>query len=288
MKRILIIGCNGQLGKDMFIESKKNGYEVEGIDYPEIDITKKESVEKVISKVKPVYVINCAAYTAVDDCEDNKELAFAVNADGAGFIASSSAAVGAKIIHISTDYVFDGKKKEPYIETDTPNPQSVYGKSKLAGELKVIEANKNHQIFRIAWLYGKYGKNFVYTIRNIAKVKSDKREPLLVVNDQIGTPTSTKEVCYQILKVLPTTLTGIFHATCEGYCSWYEFAKEIVEAAGIKVNLIPCTTAEFPRKALRPANSVLENKRLKENAISVMKHWKEAFFDFLKEEECSK
>ncbi|MBN1575281.1 MAG: dTDP-4-dehydrorhamnose reductase [Chitinispirillaceae bacterium] len=284
-RRMLIIGSTGQLGTDMCREARSAGYQVTGVDFPQIDIAERRSVARHVVESKAAYIINCAAYTAVDDCETNRERAFALNADGPGSIAAAAASIGARMVHISTDYVFDGRKTGPYLETDFPNPQSVYGQSKYAGEQQVAAACENHQIFRIAWLYGLHGKNFVFTIRAAAEKKAASGGPLTVVNDQFGTPTSTREVCRQVLKALPADLTGIFHATCEGSCTWFDFAKEIILAAArIPVEVLPCTTDEFPRPAPRPKNSMLENQRLKRAGIAVMTGWKRAFREFLRDE----
>ncbi len=285
-QKILVIGCTGQLGTDMCSEARSARYEVEGIDFPQIDITDPGLVEHCVVSSKAACIINCAAFAAVDDCETQHERAFALNADGAGYIAAAAASIGARMIHISTDYVFDGRKDcdSAYVETDLPNPQSIYGKSKLAGELKVAAACGNHQIFRIAWLYGLHGKNFVFTIRAVAEKKAASGGALMVVNDQFGTPTSTKEVCRQVLKTMQTDLTGIFHATCEGFCTWFDFAGEIVRAARIPAEVRPCTTDEFPRPAPRPKNSMLENERLKRSGIAIMADWKSAFGEFLRDE----
>ena len=283
-RRILIIGSTGQLGTDMCREAHNGGYEVMGLDFPQIDIADWRSVERCVMESRAAYVINCAAYTAVDDCEMNRERAFALNADGPGAIAAAAASIGARMVHISTDYVFDGEKEGHYVETDTPNPQSVYGKSKLVGEHNVAASCENHQIFRIAWLYGLHGNNFVFTIRSAARKKVSSGGGLTVVNDQFGSPTSTREVCRQVLHALPTEYTGVFHATCEGWCTWFDFAKEIVTAAGIPVEVHPCTTAEFPRPAPRPKNSRLQNQRLKSADIAVMDDWESAFREFLRDE----
>jgi dTDP-4-dehydrorhamnose reductase len=283
-KRVLIIGSTGQLGTDMCIMAGHAGYDVAGVDFPQIDLADRSSVERIVRTSGAGCIINCAAYTAVDNCEQEPDRAFALNAHGAGFIAAAAAEMGTRMVHISTDYVFDGNKESPYIESDVPNPQSVYGKSKLEGERLVAAACADHQIFRIAWLYGLNGKNFVFTIRSVAEKKAAAGEPLRVVNDQSGTPTSTKEVCRQIIAALPSPETGVFHATCEGSCTWYDFAREIVTAARIPVDLQPCTTAEFPRPAPRPKNSRLENSRLKRAGIAVMTHWKNAFEEFCRDE----
>jgi dTDP-4-dehydrorhamnose reductase len=281
---ILIIGANGQLGRDMVKTAQTAGYNCTAIDYPQLDITNQDSVEKVFSLADSQIVINCAAFTAVDDCEKMPDTAYKVNATGPGNLASASEKTGARLIHISTDYVFDGSKNEPYVESDQTGPRTVYGSSKLEGEIQVKNKCSRYQIYRIAWLYGLYGNNFVRAIRKGAAAKKATGEPLRVVNDQWGTPTSTRQVCNQIFNVMELDINGIFHCTCEGKCTWYDFASEIVKTSGIDVKVIPCTTQEYVRPAPRPAYSVLENARLKELGLNIMPDWKNAFYDFLKEE----
>lgn len=277
---ILVIGSGGQLGKDMIIHLKKNNHNVIETDFPSIDISKIDSVSSVIRQTRPDTVINCAAFTAVDDCETKQETAFAINATGPQNIAKCCNDIGAKCIHISTDYVFDGKNDVPYIESDATNPATIYGKSKLEGEKLVTQATDNYQIYRIAWLYGLYGNNFVRTILKHAPKKAANNEAFRVVNDQIGTPTSTVEVCRQIISMIDKDESGIFHCTCEGLCSWYDFTCEIVKAYNLGVPVQPCTTDEYPRPAQRPAYSVLENQHLKALNLNIMKDWKSAFYDF--------
>ncbi|MFP4416294.1 MAG: dTDP-4-dehydrorhamnose reductase [Chitinispirillaceae bacterium] len=285
--KILVIGSKGQLGSDMCISCRKHGHQVWPVDVPDIDITTESSVRDVISGLKPEVVINCAAFTDVDACEQRQELAFAVNGIGVENIGRQSATVGSRVIHISTDYVFDGTKKSAYIETDSPCPQSIYGKSKLAGEEALGRTNEKSAILRVAWLYGVYGKNFVKTIRRVARQKAQEGAKLSVVNDQFGTPTYTGDVCAQTLKILQDDYYGIFHCTNEGECTWFDFASHIIDCSGISVQIEPCTTDAFPRPAPRPHNSVLENKRLKEAGIHCMRDWKDAFASFLKEEKVS-
>jgi dTDP-4-dehydrorhamnose reductase len=282
--RILIVGHLGQLGKDMMRAAFSIGHAVAGADYPGVDITNPASVAAVVEQNSPEVIINCAAFTAVDQCENESRKAFAVNEVGVKNLALAARERGAKIVHISTDYVFDGGKKSPYVETDAPNPLSVYGKSKLAGELRLVETYDRHFIFRIAWLYGTRGNNFLKTVRARAEKCALSGEPLKVVDDQIGTPTYTVHVCNQILWMIPTDHYGLFHATNEGCCSWYDFAKAIVQAYGIRAEVVPCTTAEFPRPAHRPANSVLENKRLKQLGLNIMPQWEQGLEEYLKEE----
>jgi len=282
--RVFIVGNKGQLGQDMMIYAKKVGFDVIGKDYPDIDITKKENICDILKEYMPKVVINCAAYTAVDDCENNIEKAYDVNARGVKYLAEACSRINAKIVHISTDYVFDGLKKKPYVEEDKPNPLSVYGKSKLEGERALIESYDKYFIFRVAWLYGTRGNNFLKTICNLAKKRLTTKEPLKVVNDQIGTPTYTMHVCKQIFNMINTDLFGLYHCTNEGWCSWYDFACAIVKAYSIPVNIVPCTTKEFPRPAKRPANSVLENKQLKKLNLNIMPHWEHGLRDYLEEE----
>lgn len=280
--KILIVGHNGMLGQDMVHAAREAGHHVTGIDFPDIDITKSESIQKHVAAVRPQAIINCAAYTAVDACETNRDLAFAVNAEGAGFLARCANENHVAFVHFSTDYVFDGRKKTPYVESDPVNPQSVYGKSKLEGEVQVQKNCSRSYIFRIAWLYGKNGSNFVKTIRNLAQKNASTGAPLRVVNDQFGTPTCTIDVCRQTFGMIETGGNfGLYHSTSEGECSWYDFAVEIVRASGSKVQVLPCTTAEFPRPAPRPMYSVLENSKLKKLGLNMMPEWKDGFKKFL-------
>lgn len=278
--KICIIGHKGMLGQDMMIEAQKENHDVVGVDIDEIDITKLDSVLEVIGKIEPDVIINCAAYTAVDLCEEKVDLAHAVNGAGPGNIGMVAKELNIKVVHISTDYVFDGDSKDAYIEDSLTNPKSVYGKSKLAGEQKLIAATDKFYILRIAWLYGEHGNNFVKTISNLAK----DRDSLKVVNDQFGSPTWTVNVCSQILKILKSGDYGIYHATSEGACSWFDFTKYILESYKIECEVLPCTTDEFPRPAPRPAYSVLENGNLKKQKINIMPHWKEAFDKYVESE----
>jgi len=282
--KLLIIGCNGMLGHDMVAEARKAGHVVFCVDHPEIDITKPESVKSHAETFRPEAIINCAAYTAVDLCETNRETAFAVNGAGAGNIARAASGIGAKLVHISTDYVFDGRAMKPYVEDDPTGPATVYGQSKLEGEKLVGNNCTRAFILRIAWLYGKNGNNFVKTIRSIAAKNVTDNKPLRVVNDQWGTPTWTVEVCRQILKLLETGHYGLYHATNEGMCTWFDFAKKIVASANIPCEVLPCTTKELPRPAPRPQYSVLENRNLKKLGLNIMQDWEKAFEEFLRRE----
>jgi dTDP-4-dehydrorhamnose reductase len=282
---ILIVGHNGMLGQDMVLTARNAGHRVTGIDFPDIDITKSSSVQQHVAKANPQAIINCAAYTAVDSCETDRDRAFAVNAEGAGLLARYADKYGCTLVHYSTDYVFDGRKTSPYVESDPVNPVSVYGKSKLEGELLVRKNCKRSFVFRIAWLFGTHGSNFVKTLRTLARKNAATGTPLRVANDQFGTPTYTVDVCKQTFGMIDTGRFGLYHCTSEGKCSWYDFAVEIVRAAGSPVQVQPCSTAEFPRPAPRPVNSVLENSGLKKLGMNLMPHWKEAFEEFLRDEQ---
>jgi dTDP-4-dehydrorhamnose reductase len=283
--KLLIIGSAGQLGSDFVKIAEQRRHTVIPIDYPQIDIRYRSSVESIINNAAPDAVINCAAFTAVDDCETNRETAFALNAYACENLALAAKDRAALLIHISTDYVFDGAASSPYTEDRPTNPQTVYGQSKLRGEEIITELyGDGSMIFRIAWLYGAGGANFVKTIRRIASSNQQEHKPLKVVNDQFGTPTWTVSVCRQILSVIDKGERGVFHATCEGVCTWFDFAKEIVTAYGIDAEVSPCTTEEFPRKAPRPRYSVLENARLKALKLNAMPDWRKAFREFLSKE----
>ena len=283
--KLLIIGSNGQLGGDFVKTAERQGHSVIAIDYPQIDIRNKQSVESVINNSAADAVINCAAFTAVDDCETDGAAAFALNADACENLALAAKSAASLLVHIGTDYVFDGAASFPYTEDRKTNPQTVYGKSKLRGEEIIADLyGGGGMIFRIAWLYGAGGNNFVKTIRRAALSNSQANKPLKVVNDQFGTPTWTVSVCRQILAVIDRGERGVFHATCEGACTWFDFAKEIVAAYGIDAEVLPCTTEEFPRKAPRPRYSVLENARLKAMGAHIMPDWREAFREFLSTE----
>jgi dTDP-4-dehydrorhamnose reductase len=272
------------LGSDMIAVAREQGFEVTGIDFPDIDITDLATIRSAIGTARPDAVVNCAAYTAVDKCETDKKTAFAVNSVGAGLLAQGAQEAGATFVHFSTDYVFDGKKTAPYLESDPPNPATVYGQSKFEGELQVQRNCEKSFIFRIAWLYGIGGNNFVKTIRNVARKNAASGAPLNVVSDQRGTPTWTVDVCRQTLALLPTHHYGLYHSTSEGECSWFDFAKAIVRAAAIPCTVLPCTTAEFPRPAPRPMNSILENERLKRLDLNLMPPWETSFGAFLRTE----
>lgn len=279
MKKILITGCRGQLGKELnrFYEGKKN-VEIFNTDVEEMDITDLDSVMTRLKEINPDIVINCAAHTAVDNCETEEELAYKINAIGPRNLSYGVNEVNAILIHISSDYVYDGKKTTPYVEGDSYNPQSVYGKTKLQGEEFVRQIARKFFVIRTAWLYGE-GKNFVNSMLKAA----EKGNEIRVVCDQRGTPTSAYEVVKVIDALCRSDKYGTYHATCEGECSWYEFARTIFEYTGINAKVEAVTTEEYNAVAERPAYSVLENKELKEKIGYQMAEWHLALKVYLKE-----
>lgn len=268
--KILITGANGQLGREIQKQLKGKNVEVIPTDVQDLDITNVLAVNKFFNEKKPNVVINCAAHTAVDKCEEQYDLAYKINAIGPKNLAAAAYSVGAEIVQISTDYVFDGEAKEPITEFDEVNPQSAYGKTKLEGENFVKALNPKYYIVRTAWLYGD-GNNFVKTMINLGKTHDE----LKVVHDQVGTPTSTVDLARVVLKVIDEKNYGTFHCTCKGICSWYDFAVEIFRLTGIDVKVTPCTTEEFPRPAKRPKYSVLRNYMLELTTGDITREWKD-------------
>jgi len=272
--KIVIIGAHGQLGSDccrLFAPE----HETVGCDLPRIDIGNEVSVQEYLTAQRPDVIVNCAAYTAVDACEKEVELAWRINAEGPKYLARAADKLGCRLIHISTDYVFDGKKPVPtaYVETDATNPLSEYGRSKLAGEQAVAEACADHVILRTAWLYSGYGKNFLKTMLKLALADPDRE--LKVVDDQHGSLTWSRPLARQIERLLPPDITGIAHATAEGHSTWYQAARYFLDAMQVDYAMRPCTTAEYPTPAHRPANSILENAVLKKAGISAFVDWRE-------------
>ena len=279
MKKILITGCNGQLGRALNQLLAGQNIEIINTDVDTLDICDREQVLHLVKAQKPDTIINCAAHTAVDKCETDKENAHRINALGPENLAMAAKEVDAQIIQISTDYVFDGSGKEPYVEDDKPCPQSVYGSTKLAGEQAVMAATDKYYIVRTAWLYGD-GSNFVKTMLRLA----EKQDKITVVNDQFGSPTSALELGRMLLHIADTKDYGIYHGTCEGFTNWYEFAVEIFRLAGKTVNVVPVTTEEYPASvAKRPAYSVLENQKLNNQGSYRMKDWKAALEEYMNE-----
>lgn len=287
--KILITGSKGQLGNticDLLINGKNSlgeipkiykNCDIAAVDVDELDITEKDSVMSFVNQGKPDLIINCAAYTNVDGCETDRELAEKVNAIGPYNLALAAKEINAKFVHISTDYVFRGDATKPYVETDECDPITAYGSSKRNGELKVQTAWEKHYIFRTSWLYGLVGNNFVKTIRHVAKEKG----ALTVVNDQRGNPTNCEDLAYHILKVAETENYGIYHCTGNGECTWFDFAKKIVEYSKIDCSVNPCSTEQSNRPAKRPAFSSLDNRHLRETVGDNMREWTVALKEYI-------
>lgn len=277
--KVLVTGVKGQLGYDVMAELAKRNIEAIGVDIDEMDITDKISVEKVIGEAAPDVVVHCAAYTAVDAAEDNEALCRRVNADGTRNIAEVCKKLDCKMVYISTDYVFDGQGTRPWEPDDERHPLNVYGQTKYEGELAVQENLSKYFIVRIAWVFGKNGKNFVKTMLKLAET----HDKLTVVNDQFGSPTYTYDLARLLVDMIQTDKYGIYHATNEGICTWYEFACEIFRQAGVKIEVTPVPASEYPAKAKRPENSRLDKSKLTENGFERLPSWQDALARYLKE-----
>lgn len=270
--RVLVTGAHGQLGRDL--TSHLTDDEVHATDLAHLDISDRAAVTGLVRELRPEWVINVAAFNDVDGAESAQAQAFAINAVGPGNLADSAAAIGAGIVHISSDFVFDGTKGSPYNENDRPNPLSVYGRSKYEGDLRVLNSKASAIVLRTAWLYGIHGKNFVKAILERAKVGT----PLEVVSDQIGSPTYTRDLAAAISGVIRTPARGLFHVTNAGACSRFELAKAIVRGA---IEVRPITTAASGRRASRPANAPLTSVRWEAAGLMPLRPWQAALNDFL-------
>jgi dTDP-4-dehydrorhamnose reductase len=277
---ILITGAGGQLGRDC-IHVMQDDHKIFGYTSRRLDITSLEKVQLEVAIVHPDIIINCAAYTAVDDCENEQDRCRAVNEQGAENLAKACSAADCRLIHISTDYVFDGNKPVPeaYTEQDPVSPLSAYGRSKLAGEQAIKGSMDNFLILRTAWLYGMGGKNFLKTMLRLSV--ADPKRTIRVVNDQYGSLTWTMTLARQIRKVLTSDLTGIVHATAENYSTWFAGAEYFLQTMNVDFSLEPCTTQEYPTPAHRPTNSILANNRLREHGLYVMQNWQQDINDFV-------
>ncbi len=279
MKKLIVTGANGQLGRAVNQQyARSTEYELINTDVGELDITDVDQVMAFAREVQPYAIINCAAYTAVEACENEEDLAFRINAVGARNLSIAAAETGAKLVHISTDYVFDGNGTRPYRETDPTGPQGAYGRTKLAGENFVREFGGRHFIIRTAWLYGD-GKNFVKTMLRLA----ESHDKVRVVRDQVGSPTSAAELAKAIAYLLPTENYGLFHGTCEGDCSWAQFAEEIFRMAGKSTAVEGITSEEYGAAVKRPAYSILENYMFKMTTDHMFADWHDALAVYLKE-----
>lgn len=277
--KVLVTGIKGQLGHDVVNELTDRSIEAVGVDIEEMDITDADSVNRVIGQAAPDGVIHCAAYTAVDAAEDNVELCRRVNADGTQNIANICKKLDIPMIYISTDYVFDGEGERPWEPDDERTPLNVYGQTKYEGELAVQNTLEKYFIVRIAWVFGVNGKNFVRTMLNLAKT----HDHITVVNDQFGSPTYTYDLARLLVDMVLTDRYGIYHATNEGICTWYEFACEIFRQAGVQVEVEPVSAEQYKARAKRPSNSRMNKDKLVENGFERLPSWQDALGRYLKE-----
>jgi len=293
--KILITGSNGQLGSELrkiikagrselgIIPDNIRNARLLCVDIDDVNIEDMEAVKAMVDSFAPDVIINCAAFTNVNQCETDRETAFKANAIGPRNLAAAAEQLGAKLIHVSTDYVFEGNGKKPYCEWNVCNPQSVYGYTKWLGEQYVRDFSTKYIIVRTAWLYGYDGNNFVKTIIKTAREKG----ALKVVDDQRGNPTNAVDLAHHLLKLADTNEYGVYHCTGDGECSWYEFACEIIRLAKIDCAITPCTTEEYPTPAKRPSYSSLENMMLKCTVGDEMRNWKDALAYFTEHLETS-
>lgn len=270
--KVLVTGVNGQLGYDLIKLLDSEGIEYLGTNRDSLDITNEEQVKRVIKDYNPDVVIHCAAYTAVDKAEDEKELCYSINVLGTKYVAEACKEINAKMVYISTDYVFDGEGEKPFEVTDKPNPINYYGQTKYEGELEVQKSLDRYFIVRISWVFGTNGNNFVKTMLRLGK----ERDEISVVADQIGSPTYTPDLAKLLVEMVKTDMYGVYHATNEGYCSWYEFAFEIFKQAGMDVKVNPIKTEEYPTRAKRPKNS-----RLHKSNLTTLENWKYALKHYI-------
>jgi len=279
--RIAILGSNGQLGRDLTLALAD--HQLLPLTRVDFDVTDHVRARTVLSELRPEVIVNTTAFHQVDDCERQPEPAYSVNALAVLNLVRVANDLNATLVHFSTDYVFDGKSQKPYVETSEPFPLSIYGNSKLAGEYLVRTAARKYFLIRSCGLYGRAGSrgrggNFVQTMLK----KAEEGESIRVVHDQVLTPTSTADLARQVAVILPTAHYGLYHVTNEGSCSWYEFAAAVFEIARVKADLSPTTLDLYKAYALRPPYSVLENARLKELGLNVMRHWRDALSEYLK------
>ena len=277
---ILVTGANGQLGNEMQVLARENlQHTYFFTDVQELDICDEQAVYAYVSEHKIDIIVNCAAYTAVDKAEDNVELCDKLNNIAPGYLARAAQANGAAMIQVSTDYVFDGEGTRPWEPEDERHPLNVYGQTKYEGELAVQNTLEKYFIVRISWVFGVNGKNFIKTMLNLGKT----HDHLTVVNDQFGSPTYTYDLARLLVDMVLTDKYGIYHATNEGICNWYEFACEIFRQAGMKVEVAPVPASEYPTKAKRPENSRMSKAKLRENGFVRLPSWQDALERYLKE-----
>lgn len=277
--KVLVTGYNGQLGYDVVREGIKNKLNIVGVKREDLDITIEKDVNDYINNLKPTVIVHCAAYTAVDKSETDRENCWNVNVEGTKFLAAAAKKVNAKFIYISTDYVYDGKGKSPFIETDIPKPQSYYGLTKYEGEKKVIEILSDYFIVRISWVFGVNGNNFIKTMLKL----TESRTELNVVGDQIGSPTYTSDLARLIIEMVHSENYGVYHVTNEGFCSWADLAAETFYQSGKNVKVNAITSEKYPTAAIRPKNSRLSKQKLIDNGFNLLPSWQDAVKRYLKE-----
>jgi dTDP-4-dehydrorhamnose reductase len=278
---VLVTGAGGMLGRDFMIAARERGHDVIGLTHSALDITDPAAVDRAISQHRPDVVVNSAAFTDVDGAESDERTAMRVNDEAAALLASAAASIGAAIIQPSSDYVFDGSSRRPYVESDMTGAISAYGRSKLAGETSVAASNPRHFIVRASWLFGIGGKNFVETMLRLG----EERPEVLVVSDQVGCPTYTRHLGEGLALLMERDDYGIHHMAADGECSWYEFAQEIFDQAGIECNVMAGTTEMLGRPAPRPAYSVLDSERPKPIRLP---HWRQGLAQYLAEREAAR
>ncbi|WP_312369288.1 dTDP-4-dehydrorhamnose reductase [Lachnoclostridium sp.] len=277
--RVVVTGVNGQLGYDVVKELKKQGFTAIGLTRENLDITDENQVMRTIREINPEAVIHCAAYTAVDLAEEETEKSLRVNALATSNLAKACAEIHAKMIYVSTDYVFPGEGEKPYETLDQVAPINWYGQTKYEGEQAVLRELESYFIVRVSWVFGKNGKNFVRTMLRLSEEKST----VSVVADQIGSPTYTVDLARCLVDMIKSDKYGIYHATNEGFCSWYDFAKEIFRMSGRNITVQPLTSDEFPVKAKRPKNSRLSKEKLTEQGFERLPSWQDALSRYLNE-----
>lgn len=271
--KVLVTGINGQLGHDVMGELKKRGHEAVGVDIEEMDITDAECVKRVMTQTAPEAVIHCSAYTAVDRAEEEVELCRQVNAEGTKNVAEVCAGLDCKLLYLSTDYIFSGEGERPWEPGDEPDPLNIYGLTKFEGEQEIKSRMDKYFIVRISWVFGVNGNNFIKTMLRLGRENGSVR----VVDDQIGSPTYTYDLAVLLVDMIETEKYGEYHASNEGTCSWYEFAKEIFAAAGMnEVEVTPVSSEEFPAKAKRPKNSRMSKEKLVKNGFNKLPSWQDA------------
>ena len=275
----LVTGIHGQLGHDVMLEGQRRGYDMVGFDIDTMDITDDEAVNRIFSAEAPDAVIHCAAYTAVDLAEKEREKCCAVNVDGTENVARASARCGAKLIYVSTDYVYDGRGEEPHPVSEKKVPVNYYGLTKSQGEDRVTALCDRYFIVRTSWVFGQNGRNFVKTMLRLGKEK----EQISVVSDQIGSPTYTPDLARLLLDMAETEEYGIYHGTNSGFCSWYEFASAIMKKAGLSCEVKPILTKDYASAAVRPLNSRLDSGCLVEKGFRLLPPWEDALARFLEE-----